>query len=309
MTLMVRRTQNQRRALTNIPSAPRASAAGFTLIELLAVFAVLALVVPVLALGANRQRPRGQSIQCLNNLRQFTAIWMMYAADNSGKVVGNFGVAETQSAINNGTLSTWANNIMSWDTNQLNTNQSVLGRGVLGPYLNGKFSLYKCPADRYVSPAQAAAGWTARSRSISMNSVFGRFSTSSAGDPTASGLNWAFQQYRQYLTQAAVPKPAKTWLVLDEQPDSINDGYFVNNPTAQSWQDFPTAFHNGSCGISFADGHAEMRLWLSATSRYPVQYFYPAQRPFDAAGRTDFAWYLERTGYVSASTGQGAFGY
>jgi prepilin-type N-terminal cleavage/methylation domain-containing protein/prepilin-type processing-associated H-X9-DG protein len=306
---MVRRILHHRFEANDSRTCRDPFAAGFTLVELLAVLAVLALMVPALALGLNKQRPRGQSIQCLNNLRQFTVIWTLYSADNSGRVPNNFGVAETLNTISDGTLGNWANDVMSWDNNQLNTNLDVLTRGALGPYLNGNVSLYKCPADRYLSPAQSAAGWTQRSRSISMNSVFGRFSTSSSGDPTANGLNWAFPQYLQYLTQTAVPKPAKTWLLLDEQPDSINDGYFVNTPTVHNWQDIPAAFHNGSCGFSFSDGHAEMRLWLSQTSRYPVQYFYPAQRPFDAAGQADFAWYLERTGYVLASTGQGAFGY
>jgi hypothetical protein len=30
---------------------------------------------------------------------------------------------------------------------------------------------------------------------------------------------------------------------------------------------------------------------------------------FDASGRADFAWYLERTGYVLAANGQPQYGY
>lgn len=283
--------------------------AGFTLVELLAILAVVALTVPVLARGVNRQGVRGESVRCLNNLRQLTVVWALYAADNSGKVANNFGVSETMATINSGTLVNWANNVMSWDTSQLNTNQDLLRKGVWGPYLNGRIGLYQCPADRYLSPVQTAAGWTQRTRSISMNSVFGRFSSASTGDPTATGLNWAFPQYRQYLTQAAVPKPAKTWLLVEEHPDSINDGYYVNNPSQHNWQDIPASYHDASCGFAFSDGHVEMRHWLSQASRYPVQYFYPTTRTFDTAGQADYAWYLERTGYVLVSTGQGAFNY
>ena len=60
---------------------------------------------------------------------------------------------------------------------------------------------------------------------------------------------------------------------------------------------------------SFVDGHAETKRWQSATSCYPVQFYYPTTRAFDAFGRNDYAWYLARTGWVQASTGQGAFGY
>jgi len=139
-----------------------------------------------------------------------------------------------------------------------------------------------------------------------MNSIFGRFSI--GNDPTARGLNWGFQQYVQYLKQAAVPRPAKTWLVIDEHPDSINDGYFINNPSAGNWQDIPASYHNGACGFSFADGHSEIKKWRSGSSIYPVDCSYGPTKGFDAAGRLDFHWYLERTGYVRTS-GQADFGY
>lgn len=112
------------------------------------------------------------------------------------------------------------------------------------------------------------------------------------------------------MKQSQVPRPAKTWLMLDEHPDSINDGYFINNPTATAWQDVPASYHGGACGFSFADGHSEIRKWKSATSIYPnVRYVNPpAVRNFDATGKkVDFAWYLERTGYVKGGIPQ--FGY
>ena len=140
-----------------------------------------------------------------------------------------------------------------------------------------------------------------------MNSVLGRFS---AGiDSTAQGVNWALPQYSQYLRLAAIPKPDRTWVVIDEHPDSINDGYFLNNPAGSNWQDLPAAYHNGGCGFSFGDGHCEVRKWLSAASRYGVQYSYPSTKVFDPNGRVDFSWYLQRTGYLDARTGKPAFGY
>jgi prepilin-type processing-associated H-X9-DG protein len=141
-----------------------------------------------------------------------------------------------------------------------------------------------------------------------MNSILGHFSDS--GDPTwqSPPVNWGFQQYRQYLKQTSVPKPAKTWLVIDEQPDSINDGYFINNPLYNAWQDLPASYHNGACGFSFTDGHSEIKKWLSWTSKFPVKFYYPSPPNFDAAGRIDFAWYLERTGYTDLG-GRPQFGY
>jgi prepilin-type processing-associated H-X9-DG protein len=31
------------------------------------------------------------------------------------------------------------------------------------------------------------------------------------------------------------------------------------------------SYHNGACGFSFVDGHAEIKKWLSATSRYACE--------------------------------------
>ena len=138
-----------------------------------------------------------------------------------------------------------------------------MANGVLGRYTAAAVGAYKCPADNYLSPAQTAAGFPRRNRSLSMNSIFGRFSM--GDDPTAHGLNWGFPQFRQYLKQVQVRRPAKTWLFIDEHPDSINDGYFINNPDVTHWQDIPASYHNGACGFSFADGHSEIRKWRSST--------------------------------------------
>jgi prepilin-type processing-associated H-X9-DG protein len=146
---------------------------------------------------------------------------------------------------------------------------------------------------------------------MAMNSFFGRFSTGS--DATAGGRNWGFNDRLQFLKLNDCPAPAKTWLTLDEHPDSINDGYFINNSSAANWQDIPASYHNGACGFSFADGHSEIKKWLSRASRYQrVTFGYPSPLvafTADAYGRNDFAWYLERTGFVDARTGRRDFGY
>ena len=141
-----------------------------------------------------------------------------------------------------------------------------------------------------------------------MNSVLGRFSTGM--DSTAQGLNWFSPSFSQYLKLARIPKPSRTWAILDEHPDSINDGLFMVQPTPapSQWGDIPGSTHNGGCGIAFADGHCEIHKWLGATSVVPVRYgYYNAN--FDLASRQDFHWLLQRTGYTDARTGKPAFGY
>jgi len=284
---------------------------GFTLLELLVVIAIISTLAALLLPVMGAAKTKAQAVGCLNNTRQVTLAWHLYSTDYNDAVVNNFGVSQTVEAIQNRRLENWINNVMTWGASEgiedaSNTNVAWVTGGVLGRYTAGGVGVYKCPADTALSPSQLRAGFRQRNRSISMNSVFGLYSQ--ASNP---GLNWWFPQYRQYLKQTQVPRPSKTWLFVDEHPDTINDGNFVSNPTLDFWQDIPASYHNGACGFSFADGHSEIRSWRSGTSKYKgVLFAYDRPRmSFDKPGRADFAWYLERTGYVDAKTGEAALNY
>ena len=71
------------------------------------------------------------------------------------------------------------------------------------------------------------------------------------------------------------PSPSKTWLLLDEREDSINDATFAvdmtgfdpMNPAGWRIVDYPASYHNGAGGLNFADGHSEIKKWVDGRTR------------------------------------------
>lgn len=92
-----------------------------------------------------------------------------------------------------------------------------------------------------------------------------------AGALTSSGYNRNNPGYTQFFSFAAIPQPSQIFVFLDEHPDSINDGYFVDRANYSEWLDLPASYHNGAGSFWFSDGHFEAHRWLSGSTLRPPQ--------------------------------------
>jgi prepilin-type N-terminal cleavage/methylation domain-containing protein/prepilin-type processing-associated H-X9-DG protein len=252
---------------------------GFTLIELLVVIAIIAILAGMLLPALSKSKARAQAIGCLNNIRQLNLGWVLYAEDENDAFVNNHGRDETRALRQN-----WVNNVQDWGASADNTNIAYLTEAKLGSYVGKSAAVFKCPSDR----AMAENG--PRIRSMSMNSLVGN-----PGELT----NRFNPDYVQYFKASDLIQPSQIFVFLDEHPDTINDGFFMNRLDEYAWGNLPASFHEGRTSFSFADGHTETHNWQvtgpGGTVRPPVKGGVGGTIP--ANPRTDFEWLKERTSH------------
>jgi prepilin-type N-terminal cleavage/methylation domain-containing protein/prepilin-type processing-associated H-X9-DG protein len=273
---------------------------GFTLIELLVVIAIIAILAALLLPVLSKARGRAEGMSCLNNTRQLVLAWQIYADDFNGLLPYNLGMAGSSFRTN----LNWVNNVMTWDLSSDNTNTATLTDASLGSYVSGSAGVYHCPSDRALSAIQSGAGWDHRIRSYSMNAMVGN-----AGAFSTNGVNINNPGYTQFFKITQIPHPSDIFVFLDEHPDSIDDGYFLNKDASAAgngygansaayaeWLHLPASYHNSSAAFAFADGSASLHRWLESKTvppSAPNTANLPIAIPATPAGeQTDFDWVL-----------------
>ena len=259
----------------------------FTIIELLVVIAIIGILAALLLSVLGRAKNSVGGVICLNNCRQLILGWTQYSADNQDRLPYNQGGDRAKTKLAAVSLSgSWVDNVMDWELTPGNTNLGFILQTPLHPYCSTVFSIFHCPSDHVLSQIQRNAKWAGRVRSISMNAMVGN-----PGESLKDGVNVNNPDYRQFLRLSDIPNPTRVFVFLDEHPDSINDGYFLNRPDDFEWTDLPASYHNGAGSFTFADGHSELHPWRCPTTRPPNR---PdaANLPFTvpSAQKADFEW-------------------
>lgn len=258
--------------------------------ELLVVVATIGVLAALLLPVLGRAKSKAQSVACLARQKQLSLGCLLYTGDEQDRLPYNLGASEIKRSAAVSRFLNWTSPVMSWELDPDNTNTVLLTQGGVGPYVSRETSVYTCPRDCVVSDLQAQAGWIRRTRSVSMNMMIG-----DAGEFTREGGNVNNPDYKQYFKTTQIPRPADIFVFIEEHPDSINDGYFLNRAQSHKWMDLPASWHNGGANLSYADGHSEHYRWRFASTRPPAR---PdaARLPFyiPQAEQGDFEWLMHR---------------
>jgi prepilin-type processing-associated H-X9-DG protein len=249
-------------------------------------------------------KTRAQGISCVNNMKQLQLGSILYAGDNNDFIPGNWPLTQGGYLPTGATPSdnlgqpSWVAGSFGRGLNGANdgpggcsTNAYFLG--VLGDTIPGVGTLvgsigiytkavgsYKCPADKTIDTKWRVP----RVRSASCNMMVGLSATELASFQTHGNMynvSLQFKNFFKFSDFNAKLSSSDCFAFLDENPASLDDGYFeyYPNPYSLGINNRPAVNHGASSSFSFCDGHAALHKWQDAFLNLNSTYAQTQQDP------------------------------
>jgi len=260
---------------------------GFTLIELLVVIAVIAILAALLLPTLARAKLTAKKVQCINNQKQFAAVWTMYAGDNSDWLAAN---GETWPPST--TVRLWVQGAFYYP--QADTNSTyVLGSkyALFGDYIH-TIKVYLCPTDQQTV---TVSGQTyPKLRSYALNAYLGWVGPwDDRMGPLDSRSLPLYRIFKKHSDLVAV-MPTGVFLFQDVNPNSICWPFFGMQMVQDSFFNWPNSSHNRGGVVSFADGHVDYHRWRDQRTITASSTDYHRHED-SSPSNPDLVWLRERT--------------